>query len=179
MISAAEQIFFNRFCANCVVRRDGDCARCLLSSARCQTASSARCQTASSARCQTASSARCQTASSARCPPSRPSPASRGRRRCNMQLQYSHVAASSSPIYGGGLRWGTNGLAFIRIEGGQTTSSARCQTASSARCPPSRPSPAPRGRRRCHMQLQYSHVAASSSPMYGGGLRWGHTTPHL
>jgi hypothetical protein len=25
-----------------------------------------------------------------------------------MQLYYSHMAASSSPIYGGGLRWGAN-----------------------------------------------------------------------
>ena len=42
-----------------------------------------------------------------------------------------------------------------------------------AGCPPSRPSPASGGRRRCHMQLQHSHVAASSSPIHGGGPRRG------
>ncbi len=35
-----------------------------------------------------------------------------------MQLQYSHMAASSSPMYGGGPRWGTNDLALKRIEVG-------------------------------------------------------------
>ena len=35
-----------------------------------------------------------------------------------MQLQYSHVAASSSPIYGGGLRWGANDFTLNKIEVG-------------------------------------------------------------
>ena len=35
-----------------------------------------------------------------------------------MQLQYWHRAASSSPMYGGGPRWGTNDLAFKRTEVG-------------------------------------------------------------
>ncbi len=35
-----------------------------------------------------------------------------------MQLYYSHIAASSSPMYGGGLRWGTNDLALKRTEVG-------------------------------------------------------------
>ncbi len=33
-----------------------------------------------------------------------------------MQLQYSHMAASSSPMYGGGLRWGTNDLALKMLK---------------------------------------------------------------
>ena len=35
-----------------------------------------------------------------------------------MQLYYSHIAASSSPMYGGGPRWGTNDLALKRTEVG-------------------------------------------------------------
>ncbi len=33
-----------------------------------------------------------------------------------MQLQYSHMAASSSPTCGGGLRWGTNDLALKMLK---------------------------------------------------------------
>ena len=124
------------------------------------------------------------------------------------------MAASSSPIYGGGPRWGTNDLALQRIEVGDKRLPLRA-------VPPSRPSPATRGketlphagteraycsvflphlwgrievgdkrpplravphpglppqrggRRRCHMRVQSGHFAASSSPIYGGGLRWG------
>ena len=35
-----------------------------------------------------------------------------------MQTQYSHMAASSSPMYGGGPRWGANDLALMGIEVG-------------------------------------------------------------
>ena len=35
-----------------------------------------------------------------------------------MQFQSEHIAASSSPMYGGGLRWGANDLAPERIEVG-------------------------------------------------------------
>ncbi|EJL85455.1 hypothetical protein PMI17_03610, partial [Pantoea sp. GM01] len=48
----------------------------------------------------------------ARYPPSRPSPASGGRRRCHMPLPNAHLAASSSPIYGGGPRRGTASTRF-------------------------------------------------------------------
>ena len=89
-----------------------------------------------------------------------------GRRRCNMQLHYSHVAASSSPIYGGGLRWGTNDLALKETEVRDRRPHLRAVPHPGL--PPQRG-----GRRRCNMQLQYSHVAASSSLIYGGGLRWG------
>ena len=39
-------------------------------------------------------------------------------RSCYRQFQSEHIAASSSPIYGGGLRWGTNDLVLQRTEVG-------------------------------------------------------------
>ncbi len=39
-------------------------------------------------------------------------------RSCYRQFQSEHIAASSSPMYGGGLRWGANDLAPERIEVG-------------------------------------------------------------
>ena len=79
----------------------------------------------------------------------------------------SQVAASSSPIYGGGLRWGTNDLAY---GGGlrKGTNDFLCAL------PPILAFPRfDGGRRRCRMPSPNSHVAASSPPIYGGGLRWG------
>ncbi len=82
-----------------------------------------------------------------------------------MRVQSGHFAASSSPMYGGGPRWGTNDLALMGTELG--ANDVICALS------PIPAFPAKRGRRRCHMQLQYWHMAASSSPMYGGGARWG------
>ena len=39
-------------------------------------------------------------------------------RSCYRQFQSEHIAASSSPMYGGGLRWGANDLAPERTEVG-------------------------------------------------------------
>ena len=45
-----------------------------------------------------------------------------------MQLYYSHIAASSSPMYGGGPRWGTNDLALKRTEVGDKRPRTRPQS---------------------------------------------------
>ena len=90
-----------------------------------------------------------------------------------MQFQSEHIAASSSPMYGGGLRWGTNDFTLNKTEVGDKRPRLRAVPH------PGLP-PQSGGRRRCHMQVmscymqfQSEHIAASSSPMYGGGLRWG------
>ncbi len=95
----------------------------------------------------------------ARCPPSRPSPATRGKEtlpHAGIELAYCSVFLPDV--------WG-------RIEVGDKRLSLRAVPHPSL--PPHRG-----GRRRCRMRVLSGHIAASSSPMYGGGLRWGQTT-HL
>ena len=88
------------------------------------------------------------------CPPSRPSPAQRGKET----LPHASTKRAYCSIFLPHL-WG-------RIEVGDKRPHL---------CAVPHPDLPPRsgGRRRCHMQVQSGHIAASSSPIYGGGPRWG------
>ena len=95
-----------------------------------------------------------------------------------MQFQSEHIAASSSPIYGGGLRWGTNDFTLNKIEVGDKRRHLRAVPH------PGLP-PQSGGRRCCHMQVrscymqfQSEHIAASSSPIYGGRIEVGDKRLH-
>ena len=106
--------------------------------------------------------------SSARRPPSRPSPAKRGKEtlpHAGKELLHAISEQAYCSVFLPHV-WG-------RIEVGDKRPRLRAVPH------PGLP-PQSGGRRRCHiqvrscyMQFQSEHIAASSSPIYGGGLRWG------